>query len=82
MPAVGRAGDVADVVGAGAAVDDAAVVQGHEHVGGVRRADLADLEVGAGGDVGVAAAELLGEVGDAAELVGRRRCRRGSAGGT
>src|SRR2546430_686215 len=45
----GRAGDVADVVGAGAAVDDSQFVQAHEDVDGVPRADLAHLEVGASG---------------------------------
>ena len=34
------------------------------------RLDLADLQVGAGGDVGVAAAVALGEIGEAGELPG------------
>ena len=63
-----RAGDVADVVGAGAARAQAEIGDRLHHVDGVLRLDLADLEVGAGGDMGVAAAITLGEVGEAREL--------------
>ena len=42
----------------------------HQQVDGVRGADLADLQVGARGHVGIAAAEGIGGVGQAAELPG------------
>ena len=63
-----RAGDVADVVGAGAARAQAEILDRLDHRDGVLRLDLADLQVGAGGDMGIAAAIALGEVGDAGEL--------------
>ena len=63
------AGDVADVVRAGAARGKADLGQAHQHLGGFVRADLADLEIGARGDVGVAAPELRGDRRDAAELM-------------
>ena len=64
----GRTRDVADVVGAGAARAQAEIGDRFEHRDRVLRRDLADLDVGAGGDVGVAAAVLLGEIGEAREL--------------
>ena len=63
-----RAGHVADVVGAGAARAQAEVRDRLQHGDRVLRLDLADLDVGAGGDVGVAAAVGLGEIGEAGEL--------------
>ena len=61
IDAGGRAaGDVADIVGAGAARGQAELVdcgQDMERVGG---ADLADLQIGARGDMGVTAAVALG----------------------
>ncbi len=66
---VGRGGDVAQVVGAGAAGAEAELGEAGEDGDGVARLDLAELEIAAGGDVGVAAAEVLGEVGEAVELV-------------
>ena len=63
-----RAGDVADVVGAGAARAEPEILDRLDHGDGVLGLDLADLQIGAGGDVGVAAAVALGEVGDAGEL--------------
>ena len=63
-----RAGDVADVVGAGAARAQAEVLDPLDHGDGVLRLDLAHLQVGARGDVGIAAGIALGEIGDAGEL--------------
>ena len=63
-----RAGDVADVVGAGAARAEPEVLDRLHHGDGVLRLDLAHLQIGAGGDMGVAAAVALREVGDAGEL--------------
>src|SRR5262249_42292003 len=64
----GRAGDVADVVSAGAARAKTEVLDRLNHGDRVLRLDLADLQVGARGDVRVAAAEALGEIGEAGEL--------------
>ena len=66
----GVAGDVADVVRAGTARNDAGLMQVGEQRGHVRAGDLADLQVGAGGHVDVAAAVGLGRVGDGQGLVG------------
>ena len=63
-----RAGDVADVVGAGAARAEAEILDRLDHRDGVLRLDLADLEIGAGRDMRIAAAVALGEVGEAGEL--------------
>ena len=63
-----RAGDVADVVGAGAARAQAEVLDALDHVDRVLRLDLAHLQVGAGGDVGIAAGTGVGEIADAGEL--------------
>ena len=63
-----RAGDVADIVGAGAARAQAEILNGLDHRDGVVGLYLADLQIGARGDMGVAAAIALGEVGDAGEL--------------
>src|SRR6202012_1760815 len=46
-----RAGDVADVVGAGAARAQAEILDRLDQRGGVLRRDVADLQVGAGRDV-------------------------------
>ena len=63
-----RAGDVADVVGAGAARGQAEILDALDHGDGVLRLDLAHLQIGAGRDVGVAAGKALGEIGEAREL--------------
>ena len=63
------AGDVADVVAAAALIDDADILQAHEHVDRILRADFANLEVGAGGHMGIAATIGLGQIGHRAELV-------------
>ena len=63
-----RAGDIADIVGAGAARAQAEILNGLGHRDGVMGFDLADLQIGAGGDMRVAAAITLGEVGNAGEL--------------
>ena len=60
-----RAGDVADVVGAGAARAEAEILDRFEQRDRVLRLDLADLQIGAGGDMGIAAAVALGEIGEA-----------------
>jgi len=65
----GAAGDVAHVVGAGAARDDAELVQRGEDLDAVFGGDAAELEVGARRHVREPDAEPLGELGDAAELV-------------
>ena len=66
--AVGRRGDVADVVGAGAARGEAELLESHQDADDVARTEFAELEIGAGGDVAVSAAPLR-EVGEAVELV-------------
>ena len=71
VDAGGRAaGDVADIVGARAARGEAQRLHRQQHVDGVRRADLADLQVGAGRHIGIAAAEGVGGIGQAAHLPG------------
>ena len=70
-PGGGRGGDVADVIRPGASVDDAQLVQAHEHIGRVLGADFANLQIRAGGNIRISAAEFLGQIRDAAEL---RRC--------
>ena len=50
--------------------------------GALSRRDLPQLQIGAGGDVGVAAGQVVGDRGDAAHLVARSGCRRGCAAGT
>ena len=65
------AGQVADVVGSGAARGQPQFVDRHQHVERMRGADLADLQIGAGGDVDIAAAEVLGDLGQARRLVRR-----------
>jgi hypothetical protein len=57
------AGDVADIVGTGAARAQAEIENPLHHGDGALRLDLAHLQVGARGDVGVAAAVTLREVG-------------------
>src|SRR5262249_1694772 len=64
----GRARDVADGGGAGAARGEAEVLDRLDHGDRALRLDLADLQVGARGDVRVAAAEALGEIGEAGKL--------------
>ncbi len=65
-----RAGDVADVVGAGAARAQAEVLHRLDHVDRVLGFDFADLQIGARCDMGVAAAVALGQIGDAGKLRG------------
>src|SRR5581483_8731100 len=65
-----RAGDVADVVGAGAARAQAEILYGLDHRNGMSRGDLADLNIFAGCHMRIAAAILLGEVGEPRELPG------------
>ena len=82
IPAVGAAGDVAHVVGARAAGGEAEIGQAGEDFRREIGGDLADLQVGAGGDVGVAAAHFLRHVGQAAELQGVQDAAGACAAGT
>ena len=77
-----RAGDVADVVGAGAASDDAQLFERRDDSQGVFRRYLADLDIGAGGDIGVSRGQSLGNAGDAPQLMGVASGRRENANGT
>ncbi len=71
IDAGGRAaGDVADVVRARTARGKTERLHRRQQVDGVMGADLADLQVGARRDVGVAAAERLRRVGQPAHLPG------------
>ena len=60
--------DVANIVGTRAARAQPEILDRLDHGDGVLGLDLAHLEIGAGGDVGVAAAVALGEIGNAGEL--------------
>ena len=62
------AGDVANVVGAGAARAQAEVLHRFDDRRRIGRRDLAHLDVGARRHMGVAAAVALGEIGHAGEL--------------
>ncbi len=63
-----RARDVANIVGARAARAQPELLHRLDHGDGVLGLDLAHLQVGAGGDMGIAAAVALGQIGDAGEL--------------
>ncbi len=63
-----RAGDIADIVGAGAARAQPQILDRLDHGDRVGRLDFADLEIGAGRHMGIAAAVALGEVGKTGEL--------------
>ena len=63
-----RSGHVADVVGTRAARAQAEILDRLDHGHGVLRLDLAHLQVGACGHVGVAAGIALGEIGEPGEL--------------
>ena len=63
-----RAGHVADVVGAGAARPQSEALDALDHLDGVLRLDLADLQVRARRHMRVGPAAALREVGDAGEL--------------
>ena len=65
-----RAGDVADVVGAGAARAQTEILDRLDHGDGVGCLDFADLQIGARGDMRIAAAITFGEIGYAGELGG------------
>ena len=71
IDAGGRAaGDVADIVGTRAARGEPQRLHRQKHVDGVRRADLADLQVGARRHIGIAAAEGIGGIRQATHLPG------------
>src|SRR5207302_5125128 len=63
-----RTSDIADVVGAGAARAQAEIQNSFDHGDCVLRLDLAHLQVGARGDMPVAAGMALREFGKAGEL--------------
>ena len=63
-----RAGDVADIVGAGAARAETEILDRLDHVGGVLRLDLAQLQVGARGHMRIGAGIFLRDIGKAREL--------------
>ena len=63
-----RAGDVADIVGAGAARAQPEILDRLDHGDRVAGLDLADLQIGARRDMRITAAIALGEIGDAGEL--------------
>src|SRR6185312_3490943 len=67
--AAGRSRDVADIVGAGAAGRQTEVLQMDEDLDDILRAQFANLEVGARGDVSAACAPVR-DFGDAAQLGG------------
>src|ERR1043165_2267259 len=64
----GRAGDIADVVGAGAARPQAEALDAFDHVDRVLRRDLADLQVRARRYMRIRTAAALREIGDTGEL--------------
>jgi hypothetical protein len=64
----GRPGDVSDIVRTRSARTQANVLDGFDGVGGVRRHDFANLQIGPRRDMRVAAAEPGGDIGDAREL--------------
>ena len=68
-PARRRGGDVADVVRAGAARGEAELLHAREGVDDCAGLELAQLEVGARGDVGATVAAFIGEGREAAQLV-------------
>jgi hypothetical protein len=59
-----RAGDVADIVGARAARAEPEILNGLDRRNGIGGRDLADLDIGAGRHMRIAAAIFLGEVGE------------------
>ena len=66
----GAAGDVAQIVGAGAPSREAEILDRGQHVEDRLRTDLAQLQVGPGGHVGIGAGVSFRDIGDAAQLMG------------
>src|SRR6516162_4825237 len=64
------AGQIANVVGAGAARGQPQLVDRGQHLDGMRGPDLTDLEIGSGGDVEITAPEALGDRAQALCLMG------------
>ena len=77
-----RAGDVADIVGAGAARAQTEILHRLDHGDGILRFDFADLDIRARRDMRVAAAVSLGEVGESRKLRGLQNAVRQSQAGT
>jgi hypothetical protein len=67
----GAAGQVANVVGAGAARGQPKLVNRRQHGDRMLSSDLADLQIGSGRDVEIAAAVVLGDRAQAPCLIGR-----------
>ena len=65
-----RAGDVADIVRTRSARTEADILDAFDHGHGIAGGDFADLKVGPGRDMRIAAAKTFGEVRDAGELRG------------
>ena len=65
---VGRCGDIAHCVAAGLAQRDLVLLQLRPQLRGAVQAHVVNLDVLAGGGVQVAAAVLIGDIGDAAQL--------------
>ena len=72
----GAPGQVADIVGAGTARGQAQFVDGGQHLDRIGGADLADLQIGAGRDVDIAAAAALGYIGKPPCLMGGQDAAR------
>lgn len=68
-PSGGAAGQITDVVGSGAARGETQLVDRGQDGDRVCRADLADLQVGAGGNVDIAAPISFGDVGETSGLM-------------
>src|SRR3984893_10498786 len=67
-PCRGVAGHIADVVGARSARGEAQILHRLDNMDCVLRRDLPELQIGAGGYMGISAAEFFGESGDPGEL--------------
>src|SRR5918999_635287 len=69
-PSSRGSGDVTDIIRPGTAVDDAKLIEAHQHLWPILGLDLPDLEVRTRGDMAVATRIALGEIRDPAELEG------------
>jgi hypothetical protein len=64
--------DVADVVASGSAGSESEFLHAREDFDDIARLELANLQIAARGDVRVAAAEIVREIGEAVKLRGRQ----------